>query len=417
MSSPPPLLAVSLRAACDIWSRKMSGFKRDLPKYLHKRGTSSTRDGRNSIMIRTFTRRHFNAAIAASAFARATLRSGNAQAAEPLKILARRGGRFWGVAGQASLLQTESNYTKLLVRECDVIVPEWEMKWAHVEPEQGRHDFAKADVFPRFANEQGLKIRGHALVWHRSVPGWAQAAMKAPSDWSIVASHIATMLKRYSGDSFIQWDVLNEVIEPKDNRDDGLRDSPFLRAFGPDYISKALIAAHERAPQMPLYLNEYGLDYDLSVDRSRRAALLRLLESLKRAQVPLHGLGIQAHLRTVGAPFSDKVLRGFLREVAGLGLKITITELDVRERDLARPLLERDRAVAAGIKSYLDVVLDEPAVVGVVTWGLSDRYSWLNTAKVRESGTYNRGLPFDEALEPKPVTGAIVEALVQHASR
>src|SRR5262245_62760010 len=110
--------------------------------------------------------------------------------------------------------------------------------------------------------------------------------MKAPSDWPIVASHIATMLKRYSGDSFIQWDVLNEVIEPKDNRDDGLRNSPFLRAFGPDYMSKALIAAHERAPRMQLYLNDYGLDYDAPVNTARRTVLLRLLERLKRANVP-----------------------------------------------------------------------------------------------------------------------------------
>ncbi len=168
---------------------------------------------------------------------------------------------------------------------------------------------------------------------------------------------------------------------------------------------------------MQLYVNDYGLDYDAPVNRSRRASLLRLLESLKRANAPLHGLGIQAHLRAPGAPFSDKALRDFLRQVANLDLKITITELDVEERDLSQPVAQRDRAVAAEVKAYLDVVLDEPAVVGIVTWGISDRYSWLNTAKVRERGTLNRGLPFDETLAAKPVTDAIVEALVRHASR
>jgi len=363
------------------------------------------------------TRRCFISAFAAGVFAPSLLTLQVGAATEPLKSLARQSGRFWGTATQASLIDRETSFTNLLVRECGVIVPEWEMKWAQVEPERGKRNFSKADVFPRFAAEHGLKVRGHALVWHRSVPNWAQAAMKAQSDWPIVAGHIATMLERYGGDSFVQWDVLNEVIEPKDSRDDGLRNSPFLRAFGPDYMSKALVAAHERAPRMQLYLNDYGLDYDAPVNKARRTVLLRVLEKLKHANVPLHGLGIQAHLRTPDAPFSDRALREFLRQVAGLGLKITITELDVEERDLSQSVAERDKAVAAEVRSYLDVVLDEPAVVGVVTWGLSDRYSWLNTPKVRESVRFNRGLPFDEALGPKPVTGAIVEALARHASR
>jgi endo-1,4-beta-xylanase len=395
----------------------MSGFKRALPKFLHKRGTSSTLAGDRSIMIRTFTRRCLISALAAAAVARVALPSANAKAAEPLKVLAQRTGRFWGAATQASLLQTETDYTKLLVRECDVIVPEWEMKWAQVEPQKGKHNFSRADVFARFAGEHGIKIRGHALVWHRNIPNWVLVAMKTSPDWSMINEHIAVMLKRFGGKRFIQWDVLNEVIEPKDHRDDGLRDSPFLRAFGPDYISRALIAAHERTPNMQLYLNEYGLDYDAPVNTARRSALLRLLEKLKKTNVPLHGLGMQAHLRTPGAPFSDRTLREFLRQVAGLGLKITITELDVEERDLGRPLPQRDRAVADEVRSYLDVVLDEPAVVGVMTWGISDRYSWLNTAKVRESATFNRGLPFDEALGPKPVTDAIVDTLARHAIR
>jgi endo-1,4-beta-xylanase len=109
-------------------------------------------------------------------------------------------------------------------------------------------------------------------------------------------------------------------------------------------------------------------------------------------------------------------LRRFLADVAGHGVKISITELDVPEADITLPVEERDRRVADEITRYLDVVLDEPAVEGITTWGLSDRYSWLN-ARWRDSGTKNRGLPFDENLESKPVTRAMLEALARRPAR
>jgi endo-1,4-beta-xylanase len=94
-------------------------------------------------------------------------------------------------------------------------------------------------------------------------------------------------------------------------------------------------------------------------------------------------------------------------------VRIAITELDVRERDLTPPIAARDARVADEVKRYLDVVLQEPALDGVVTWGLSDRYSWLTSTAVRAQGTVNRGLPFDSDLAPKPVRDTIVAMLAQ----
>jgi endo-1,4-beta-xylanase len=328
-----------------------------------------------------------------------------------LRGMAARDGLFWGAAVQSNQLKRDTDFAALIARECAVIVPEWEMKWSAMEHEQGRLKYGPADAIVRFAKEHQLKVRGHALVWHRSIPAWAREALKERSDWNLPASFIVAMLDRYSGSSFIHWDVLNEVIEPRDGRADGLRLSPYLHAFGPNYIPRALNLAHEHAPDVRLYINEYGLDYDGQVERDRRAALLRLIGSLMKAGVPVQGIGIQGHLYGRGkSKFSQEALRRFLADVAGHGLKITITELDVPEADVSLPIEERDRYVAGEVTRYLDVVLDEPAVEGVVTWGLSDRYSWLN-AKLRGTGTKNRGLPFDENLAPKPVTHAIVEAL------
>jgi endo-1,4-beta-xylanase len=364
-------------------------------------------------------RRQFLAGAAASGIAPALgfAKSDAGGPATTLRASAARAGLFWGAAVQSNQIKWGTDFAALVARECSVVVPEWEMKWSALEPEQGRRKYDRADAIVKFAKRHQLKIRGHALVWHRSIPKWVAEVIKQKSGWDALASFMTATLNRYNDSSFMHWDVLNEVIEPRDGRADGLRSSTYLNAFGPEYIQRALVLAHEQAPGVRLYINEYGLDYDGQVERDRRAALLRLIESLKKSDIPCHGLGIQGHLYGRGkSKFSQENLRRFLADVAAQGLKITITELDVPEADVSLPVEERDRRVAEEVTRYLDVVLDEPAVEGIVTWGLSDRYSWLN-AKFHGSDIKNRGLPFDENLEAKPVTRAIIEALLRRPSR
>jgi endo-1,4-beta-xylanase len=368
---------------------------------------------RNSRILR----RQFLLGMMASGLASTASSVKAAGAAQPatLRAIAERSGLFWGSAVQADQIRQAADFAQAVARECSVIVPEWEMKWGAIEGTRGRRNFARSDIFLKFAETHRLKIRGTTLVWHRNIPKWALEALKDKPDWNLLASYMTATLDRYGGDRFIHWDVLNEVIEPRDGREDALRLSPYLSAFGPEYLPRALALAHERAPKVQLYVNEYGLDYDGKIERDRRTALLRLIERLKKANAPFHGIGIQAHLRLDKSPFSENALRRFLADIAAHGLKITLTELDVRERDLSLPIEERDRLVAREVTRYLDVVLDEPAVAGIVTWGLSDRYSWLN-AKL-QGGARNRGLPLDEHLAPKPVRHAMAEALARRASR
>jgi endo-1,4-beta-xylanase len=63
------------------------------------------------------------------------------------------------------------------------------------------------------------------------------------------------------------------------------------------------------------------------------------------------------------------------------------------------------------MRRYLDVALDEPAVASVITFGLSDRYTWLQEDFPRDDGAPRRPLPFDEQLKPKPAHEALSESL------
>lgn len=216
-------------------------------------------------------------------------------------------------------------------------------------------------------------------------------------------------MKRYAG-KIHSWDVVNEIIQPKDGRRDNLRITPWLQLLGPNYIDLAFRLTAAADPKALLVYNEYGLDYDNPEQETKRTAVLKLLERLRAKSVPIHALGIQAHLSPGDNKFNPKKLRQFLHHVAGLGLKILITELDVVDKKLPRDIKVRDRIIAAVYEDYLSTVLEEKAVIAVITWGLSDRYSWLNEFEPRPDRAPVRPLPLDAQMQRKLAWNAIARA-------
>jgi endo-1,4-beta-xylanase len=122
-------------------------------------------------------------------------------------------------------------------------------------------------------------------------------------------------------------------------------------------------------------------------------------------------LGIQSHLdASINHLFNRNKFRKFLHDVASLGLKIFITELDVADQKLPADVYTRDRLVAEAYESFLSAVLDEPAVTTVITWGLSDRYTWLSNFAPRNDGLPVRSLPLDDQLNRKLAWNAMAKA-------
>lgn len=318
--------------------------------------------------------------------------------------------RMLGTAVRADRLLRDEALKRAIVADCDWITPEIDWKWNALEYRRDGWWFERADALAAFAADHGLGIRGHALLWDRSTPDWAKADMAERRDWALVERWFATVLGRY-GAKACEWDVVNEPIDTEKG-ERGLAQNCFHQAFGAGYVARALRSARALAPDARLFVNEYGFEYANYVERDRRTAFLKLLEALRRDGAPIDGVGIQAHLDLSKGPLEARAIAAMLREIADLGLPVTITELDVKESDRALPIEARDRAVADHVARYLDVVLAEPGVRGVVTWGMTDRDSWLqDDLKPERVADYNRGCALDAELRPKPVTRALRRAV------
>lgn len=323
----------------------------------------------------------------------------------PLRDRAAAKGLLYGAAVETRGLQ-DADFANVFARECNILVPENELKWRALRPSPNEFKFQGSDRLADFARQHQMKFRGHTLVWHGSIPEWFRDRATRANAQQLLETHITTVVRRYAG-KMHSWDVVNEAIYPGSDGVNGLRNSLWYQLLGPSYIDIAFRAAAAADPDALLVYNDYGLEVDNDDQNARRTEVLKLLERLKSQGVPIHALGTQAHLWAGESRFNPTKLRQFFRDVASLDLKILITELDVVDRNLPRDIAQRDRGVADTYRAYLDAALDEPAVIAVLTWGLSDRRTWLSRARPRRDNAPVRPLPFDAQMRPKLAYEAI----------
>lgn len=313
----------------------------------------------------------------------------------------------YGAAVRAGALASDMSYREAIIANCQIIVPEGEMKWPEVHPSRGEYRFDKADALVDFARQNGIEIRGHTLAWYGGMPAWTSAIDSRAEAERELVDHIETVVSRYRG-AIPSWDVVNEPLVDWPEDATSLRPSIWTKRLGPDYLPIALRATAAADPDARLVLNEYDVEFKGARFAARRQALLQLLRSLRDSDVPLHGIGLQAHL------FADRAidrdgLQAFLAEVAALKLDVLVTELDVIDYELPGKVSERDALVAGMAAQFLESVCDVVRPKAILTWGLSDRYTWVPIYFKRPDGMPNRPLPLDADLKRKPLFDVIAE--------
>ena len=327
-----------------------------------------------------------------------------------LNARARRKGLFFGSAVNEQLLKSDPALMARIDAESGMVVAEAAFKWADLHPDPERYDFTGADALITWANSRKIKVRGHTLAWHEGNPAWLEPALTPATAEKLLAAYIKTVAGHFAG-KLQHWDVVNEVLHPDDNQPFGLRNSLWLKALGPAYIDIAFHATEVADPKALRVINEFGTDYAIDWQERRRDGMLKLLADLLRRGVPVQAVGLQAHLDAGETSLDQKILSRFIGDIAAMGLKVVVTELDVRDQRLPADIRSRDTAVADHARAWLDAVLPNPAVIGVLSWGLSDRRSWLNDKFARPDNLPQRALPLDADLNRKKLWSAIAGAI------
>lgn len=315
-------------------------------------------------------------------------------------------GIYVGVA--TSPAELASGVDAIVARDFNSLTPENHMKWSLVAPAPGVYDFGPADALVDFAEANGMRVRGHTLVWGRSngPPEWLGAELAGVPDPAahlrdLMLDHIDTVAGRYAG-RIESWDVVNEPLAAVSGALD--TSNPYFQLLGEDYIAEAFHAARAVDPNAKLFLNEYGTERI----PAKFAGLVALVERLLADGVPIDGVGLQDHFLT--RP-NRAALEAQLRTFAEMGLLVEITELD-----LPLLLFSRDAdPLASQAQAYADVFaacLAVSACRGVTNWGVTDADSWLDDFDLLRFFAPNQPLLFDADGFPKPAYDAVLATLV-----
>jgi GH35 family endo-1,4-beta-xylanase len=308
----------------------------------------------------------------------------------------------------------------LVQEHFNVVTPENCMKPAPVHPGEDTWAFERTDALVKWCTENNIAIHGHTLVWHAQTNNWFFRDGDKAAITRRMKDHISTLVGRYKG-KIRSWDVVNEAINdggnPQTAQTENLRNSSWLQAMGSEFLTLAFKFAHEADPDAKLYYNDYGIE-----SGPKHASSLVLLQRLIKDGAPIHGVGIQGHWSTAHIPYAalDKAISDY----AALGLKVSITELDVTIRGASggqfgsgpgfggrrfgggTPPSPQDLQAQADAYARLFAIFikHKDAVERVTFWGLNDRRTW-------RFGQHP--LIFDSNNQRKPAYAAIVDALLK----
>ncbi len=333
------------------------------------------------------------------------------------------------ILSNAALQGNAPKEVALAAKHFSAITPENSMKPDALQPKEGQFNFAEGDKLVEIAQKSQSAPIGHCLVWHSQTPRWFfEGPDGKPAGRELALArmrkHIATVVGHYKG-KVKQWDVVNEALN------DGpgvLRDSPWRKAIGDDYIAEAFKAAHEADPKAILVYNDYNIERSY-----KRPKALELLKSLLDKKVPINAVGMQCHWRIDDPNLTE--VEDSIKAYEALGLKVMITELDLgvlptkyKGADIGfREQMTPEQQAAMNpyttalpaevaqkqadiYRQAFEMFLRHKNSIGRVTfWGTQDGASWLNGFPIR--GRTDYPLLFDRANNPKPAFFAVRDAV------
>lgn len=264
----------------------------------------------------------------------------------------------------------------LIIRECNTITPENDLKWENIHPTRDSFNWGPADTYVAFGEDNDMFTVGHTLVWHSQVAGYVEKVTDPAEMREVLREHINAVAGRYAG-RIDAWDVLNEAV----NDDGTMRSWAVYDVLGEDFVAEVFKMARAAAPDAELYYNDYNLWMP-----AKRDGVIRMVKKAMAAGAPIDGIGMQGHY-SLNEPGTD-LIEESIAAYAELGVKVMFTEVDVTVLPNPWRNLTADPRITSENTPYMN-----PYPTGLpdsVSTALADRYGDLFSLFLKHSDKVDR---------------------------
>lgn len=278
-------------------------------------------------------------------------------------------------------------FRNILSTEFNLMEPGNQLKWWIIEPTQSTVDFSPGEHLLDYASANGLKVRGHNLLWGLGNPTWLyKGAVNPASNFTgdqlqaFLVDHIQKVIghfkDKYPG-VIIAWDVTNEVMGWNNhfNSDGVVWTKIGENPDKADYLRVAFRTARAADPSAILCMNDWDNDgsapYGNPNGVDRTANMIAAVRAFKAEGVPIDCVGMEAH--NVTATYAEIIAA--MRAYADMGVQVHVTEWD-QTIPISNPHAISDAAEA--VARYLQACVDSPNCTMFNIWGFTQKYPALH---------------------------------------
>ena len=338
-----------------------------------------------------------------------------------------------------------SGYIKLLTEDFNTTTATNEFKAyslldqkKSIEAGKPMMNYFQADAIARLAQEKGIGIRGHVLVWDAYMTEWFFREGFKGDGMIVGKEEMQRRVKSYIEDVVTHfetefpgvvycWDVENEAVADEVNervadneyhlrKTRGGSPNLFYGTMGEDYVKYAFKCARETVnkvnPNIKLFYNDYNTFYE-----DKRDAIVRMIKYINKEEKLCDGLGMQGYIGGYGQQAGCmnqndlRLINTAIKMYSDLGLEVQLTEVAVRNYDKEK-IEEHAKFYGQLFRTIISAVNDGANFTGITIWGITD-----NPGMSRSDYSYKMNGPycglFSEFYQPKDSYKEVYKVLVQ----
>ena len=281
----------------------------------------------------------------------------------------------------ANKILNNNQFKSVLLSDFNSITAENDMKMANIFIGPNSYDFTDGDIIVDFAQQNGLRVFGHTLIWHSSIPNWLQNYSGTDEEFEqLIEDYIKSTVSHFSQQKMVingeevsvvaAWDVVNEAFTSQ------AESSIFRQRLGDDYLEKCFTWAREADQDVKLFYNDYKIE---SIP-AKLNQVLSLIDDFRSNNIPIDGIGLQMHIDHIDPNLVQ--IKNHLDQIIEKDILIHFSELDItvnRTIDISELTYERalsqENRYRNVVETYRRVPLENR--FGITLWGMRDVDSWL----------------------------------------